>query len=68
MAVVFNAVMGTLMVLPESSNIENLLDYFSFATWTLYALTFISVIIFRYRKPYCDVERKFKVKNTIYVF
>ena len=61
MAVVFNAVIGILMVLPESSNIENLLDYFSFAMWTIYALTFISIIIFRYRKPYCDIERKFKV-------
>lgn len=63
MAVVFNAVIGILMVLPESSNIENLLDYFSFAMWTIYALTFISIIIFRYRKPYCDVERKFKVRS-----
>jgi len=61
MAVIFNAVIGIVMVLPKSSNIKNLLDYFSFATWTLYALTFISIIIFRFRKPYCDVERKFKV-------
>jgi len=61
MAVVFNAIIGILMVLPESSNIENLLDYFSFAMWTIYALTFISIIVFRYRKPYCDVERKFKI-------
>ncbi|CBY32573.1 unnamed protein product [Oikopleura dioica] len=61
MAVIFNAVIGIVMVLPKSSNIKNLLDYFSFATWTLYALTFISIIIFRFRKPYCDVERKFKI-------
>jgi len=66
MAVVFNAIIGILMVLPESSNIENLLDYFSFAMWTIYALTFISIIVFRYRKPYCDVERKFKVKKFMF--
>ena len=61
MAVVFNTIIGILMVIPESSNIENLLDYFSFAMWTIYALTFISIIILRYKEPFRDAERPFKV-------
>ena len=61
MAVVFNTIIGTLMVLPPSSDIENLLDYFSFAMWTIYALTFISIIILRYTEPYKSIERPFKV-------
>ena len=62
MAVVFNTIIGTLMVLPPSSDIENLLDYFSFAMWTIYALTFISIIILRYTEPYKNIERPFKVR------
>ena len=61
MAVVFNAIIGTLMVLPPSSDIANLLDYFSFANWMIYALTFISIIILRFTEPYKSVERPFKV-------
>jgi len=61
MAVVFNSVIGIIMVMPESSDIENLLDYFSFAMWTIYSLTFISIIILRYKKPYKDEQRPFKV-------
>ena len=61
MAVVFNTIIWTLMVLPPSSDIENLLDYFSFAMWTIYALTFISIIILRYTAPYKSIERPFKV-------
>ena len=29
------------MILPETSNIQALMDYFSFATWSIYFLTFL---------------------------
>ena len=60
-AVVFNSMMGIIYVIPPTSDINNLLGYFSFATWTIYTLTFLSVIIFRFRKDYKNVDRTFKV-------
>ena len=60
-AVVFNAMMGIIMVLPDSANVSNLIDYFSFATWLCYGLTFVSIVVFRYKEPYRSIQRPFKV-------
>jgi len=58
---VFNCVMGIIMVIPDASTVSNLVDYFSFAMWTIYALTFVSIIVFRFVEPYKSFERPFKV-------
>ena len=61
MAVMFNCTMATIMVIPPASTVSSLVDYFSFAMWTIHALTFISIIVFRFKEPYKHFERPFKV-------
>ena len=48
------------MIIPPTANIENLLDYFSFAMWLIYFLTFTSIIVMRYREPFKSKERPFR--------
>ena len=48
------------MIIPPTANIENLLDYFSFAMWLIYFLTFLSIIVMRYREPFKSKERPFR--------
>ena len=50
-----------------SGDVGTLIDFFSFAIWTFYGLTFLSTIVLRWRRPL--MERPFKVKcnsNSIY--
>ena len=49
-----------IMIIPPTANIENLLDYFSFAMWLIYFLTFLSIIVMRYREPFKSKERPFR--------
>lgn len=61
-ALVFNSVMAILMTVPDSSNFETVLDYFSFVQWLFYGLTSFTVLIFRYHhKKYKLVDRPYKV-------
>ena len=60
-AVVFNTTLSIIMIIPETSSISTLLDYFSFAMWIIYFLTFLSIIVMRFHGPMKDVEREFKV-------
>jgi L-type amino acid transporter 9 len=61
MAVVFNTCLGVIMLIPDSSSISNLLDYFSFAMWLIYFMTFVSLIVFRFKEPYKSKERAFRI-------
>jgi len=38
-----------------------LLDYFSFAMWIIYFLTFVSLIVMRFREPMKSKPRDFRV-------
>ena len=58
---VFNTIIATIMIIPPTANIGALLDYMSFANWTIYALTFIAIILFRFIEPYKSIPRPFKV-------
>ena len=40
-----------LMLIPDSSNFSSLVDFFTFASWIFYGMTFFSVIVLRFRKP-----------------
>ena len=51
------------MIIPETASISNLLDYFSFAIWIIYFLTFLSIIVMRYTEPMKHVKRDFKVST-----
>ena len=42
-----------------SGDVGTLIDFFSFAIWTFYGLTFLSTIVLRWRRPL--MERPFKV-------
>ena len=44
------------------SDVGTLIDFFSFAIWTFYGLTFLSTIVLRWRRP--DMERPFKVSKS----
>lgn len=58
-AAMFNALIAILMLIPNSSTFETLINYFTFATWIFYGGTFLSVIVLRYRRP--DLHRPYKV-------
>ncbi|XP_077976320.1 b(0,+)-type amino acid transporter 1-like [Styela clava] len=57
-AAMFNAFIAIIMIIPESSTFETLIDYFSFASWIFYGATFLSVIVLRFTRP--KMERPFK--------
>jgi len=58
-ALIINAAVALLMIVPDSSNFSTLIDYFTFASWIFYGATFLSIPILRYRHP--DWNRPFKV-------
>ena len=61
-ALIFNSFIAILMTIPDSSNFESVLDYFSFVQWLFYGLTSFTVIIFRYwDKNFINKDRIYKV-------
>ncbi|XP_074602018.1 L-type amino acid transporter sobremesa [Brevipalpus obovatus] len=62
-ALIFNAIISILYVLP--GNIESLIDFFSFTAWLFYGLTMLSLIVLRYKSPYKDFHRPYKVHLSI---
>ena len=58
-ALFFETFVALLMLIPESSNFETLINYFSFAAWTFYGITTLGLIWSRYRYP--KWERPYKV-------
>ncbi|XP_027194573.2 b(0,+)-type amino acid transporter 1-like isoform X1 [Dermatophagoides pteronyssinus] len=62
-ALVFNAFLSILLILP--SNIESLIDFFSFTAWLFYGATMLALIILRYKSPYKDKFRPYKVHLSL---
>ncbi|KAI2807169.1 b(0,+)-type amino acid transporter 1, partial [Blomia tropicalis] len=62
-ALVFNAFLSIILVIP--GNIESLIDFFSFAAWMFYGVTMLSLVVLRYRSPYKDKHRPYKVHLSI---
>ena len=60
---IFQSIIALIMIIPDASSFSTLIDYFTFASWIFYGLTFLSVIVLRFRRP--DWERPFKVKFYI---
>lgn len=58
-ALIFTCIIAWLMLIPESSNFEELINYFSFAAWTFYGATILALLWLRYKKP--DMKRPYKV-------
>ncbi|XP_047127282.1 b(0,+)-type amino acid transporter 1 [Hydra vulgaris] len=55
----FICIISLIMLIPESSNFENLLKYISFINAALVGLTMSALLWLRYKRP--DIERPFKV-------
>lgn len=51
------------MVIP--GNIESLIDFFSFTAWLFYGATMLALIILRYKSPYKDKTRPYKVSHIL---
>jgi len=58
-AMVFTCFIAWIMLIPDSSNFETLIKYFSFAAWTFYGATIAALLWLRFRKPL--IERPYKV-------
>merc|ERR1719262_1639733 len=68
MSVMLISTISIIMIIPPSCNIGQLLDIFSFAMWTVYGLTFISIILFRFVQPFKSAERPFKIWLPLPIF
>ncbi|KAL4630236.1 b(0,+)-type amino acid transporter 1-like [Arapaima gigas] len=62
-ALIFNAFLSVLYIIPTEISI--LINYFSFAQWTIYGLTALSLIILRFTRK--DLERPVRVPVFIAV-
>ena len=63
--VVFNpflqSIIAWIMLLPNSSSFETLINYFSFAAWVFYGCTVSALLWLRYKKP--EMKRPYKVSG-----
>ncbi|KAK3701451.1 hypothetical protein QZH41_004060 [Actinostola sp. cb2023] len=57
-AMLFNSIIAWIMLLPDSSSFETLINYFSFAAWIFYGSTVAALLWLRYTKP--DMKRPYK--------
>jgi len=62
-AVALTVVLAVVFLLP--ADIGTLIDFVSFLMWIFYGMAILTVIIFRYKKDYKDLERTFKVPLVI---
>lgn len=62
-ALIFNAILSVLYVIP--SNVESLIDFFSFTAWLFYGLTMLALIRLRYIQPWRDKHRPYRVHLSI---
>jgi len=53
------------MIIPDAASFSLLIDYFTFASWIFYGLTFLSVIVLRIRKP--KWKRPYRVSTSYLV-
>ncbi|KAG9509467.1 b(0,+)-type amino acid transporter 1 [Fragariocoptes setiger] len=62
-ALIFNGLLSILYVIP--GNIDSLIDLFSFTAWLFYGLTMLALIKLRYKEPWKDRHRPYKVHLSI---
>lgn len=62
-AMLFTSIIAWIMLLPDSSSFETLINYFSFAAWVFYGVTVSALIWLRYKKP--QAERPYRVPIVI---
>lgn len=62
-AMVFTSIIAWIMLLPNSSSFETLINYFSFAAWVFYGCTVSALLWLRYKKP--EMKRPYKVPLLI---
>jgi len=62
-AMVFTSIIAWIMLLPNSSTFETLINYFSFAAWVFYGCTVSALLWLRYKKP--EKKRPYKVPVLI---
>ncbi|KAI7697770.1 amino acid transporter -like protein, partial [Sarcoptes scabiei] len=62
-ALVFNAFLSVILVLP--GNIESLIVFFSFTAWLFYGATMLALILLRYKTPYNEKFRPYKVHLSL---
>lgn len=60
-ALYFHAIIGSLMII--SSNIDQLIDLFSFAIWMFYFVSFVTLLVLRRTRP--KAERVYRVPTVI---
>ncbi|ESO06959.1 hypothetical protein HELRODRAFT_110971 [Helobdella robusta] len=65
-ASVLMALIAILFVIP--GNVGALITFVSFIKWMFYGMNMISIIIFRYRYPYKEADRPFRVPLIIPIF
>lgn len=62
-ALILNAILSIVYVIP--GNIDSLIDFFSFTAWLFYGLTMLALIRLRYKDPWKDTHRHYKVHISI---
>jgi L-type amino acid transporter 9 len=58
-ALIFTCIVAWIMLIPESTTFQTLVNYFNFASWTFYGATIAALLWLRYRQP--DLKRPYKV-------
>lgn len=58
---ILQSIIAWIMLLPNSSSFETLINYFSFAAWVFYGCTVSALLWLRYRKP--EMKRPYKVSH-----
>ena len=56
-------IVAWIMLTPDSSKFETLVNYFSFAAWCFYGSTFFGLLWLRYKKR--DLNRPYKVYSIV---
>ena len=62
-ALIFNACLSILYVIP--GNVNSLIDFFSFTAWLFYGLTMLALIRLRFKAPWKDRHRPYKVHLSL---
>lgn len=65
-ALIFNAILSIAYVIP--GNVSSLIDFFSFTAWLFYGLTMLALIRLRFKEPWKDKHRPYRVHLSIPIF
>lgn len=65
-ALIFNAILSIAYVIP--GNVNSLIDFFSFTAWLFYGLTMLALIKLRFKEPWKDKHRPYRVHLSIPIF